>query len=180
MCVYIYTHTHTHTHTHTYSISKKYFLLFCLEISVMDLERDKQVMIWILNQCCFLKKYELLLSPNQIIDGLPWWLNGKESTCQCRRRGFYPWVGKIPWRRKWLPTRVFLPGKSHGQRSLPGLSPWVAMSWTQLRDWTITTVMLITWKWVENSYFSLFTWWMISDLYFRLISLPWSYIVSHL
>ena len=38
--------------------------------------------------------------------------------------GFYPWVGKIPWRRKWQPTPVFLPGKSHGQRSLVGYSLW--------------------------------------------------------
>ena len=38
---------------------------------------------------------------------------------------FDPWVGKIPWRRKWQPTAVFLPGKSHGQRSLEGYSPWV-------------------------------------------------------
>ena len=37
---------------------------------------------------------------------------------------FDPWVGKIPWRRKWPPTPVFLPGKSHGQRSLAGYSPW--------------------------------------------------------
>ena len=36
---------------------------------------------------------------------------------------FDPWVGKIPWRRKWQPTPVFLPGKSHGQRSLVGYSP---------------------------------------------------------
>ena len=35
-----------------------------------------------------------------------------------------PWVGKIPWRRKWQPTLVFLLGKSHGQRSLVGYSPW--------------------------------------------------------
>ena len=34
------------------------------------------------------------------------------------------WVGKIPWRRKWQPTPVFLPGKTHGQRSLAGYSPW--------------------------------------------------------
>ena len=39
----------------------------------------------------------------------PWWL-GKESTCQCRRHGFDPQVGKIPWRRKWQPTPVFLLG----------------------------------------------------------------------
>ena len=43
---------------------------------------------------------------------------------QFRRPRFNPWVGKIPWRRKWQPTPVFLPGKSHGQRSLAGYSPW--------------------------------------------------------
>ena len=39
------------------------------------------------------------------------------------RQGFDPWVGKIPWSRKWQPTPVFLPGESHGQRSLVGSSP---------------------------------------------------------
>ena len=34
----------------------------------------------------------------------PGWLHGKESACQCRRHGFNPWVGKIPWNRKWQPT----------------------------------------------------------------------------
>ena len=54
---------------------------------------------------------------------LPRWLSDKESSCQrrrCRRRRFNPWLWKIPWRRKWQPTPVFLPGKSHGQRSLAG------------------------------------------------------------
>ena len=37
---------------------------------------------------------------------------------------FNPWVGKIPWRREWQPTLVFLPGEFHGQRSLVGYSPW--------------------------------------------------------
>ena len=37
---------------------------------------------------------------------------------------FHPWVGKIPRRRKWQPTSGFLPGESHGQRSLAGYSPW--------------------------------------------------------
>ena len=45
------------------------------------------------------------------------WSNGA-------RLGFNPWVGKIPWRRKWHPTPVLLPGKSHGQRILVGCSPW--------------------------------------------------------
>ena len=48
--------------------------------------------------------------------GLPWWLSGKEPACQCRRHRFNPWIGKI--------LSVLLPGKSHGQRSLAGYSPW--------------------------------------------------------
>ena len=40
------------------------------------------------------------------------------------RPGFNPWVRKIPWRRAWQSTRVFLPGGSHGQRTLVGYSPW--------------------------------------------------------
>ena len=54
------------------------------------------------------------------------WCSDKESTCQCRRRRshrFNPWMGKIPWRRAWQLTPAFLPGESHGQRSLVGCSP---------------------------------------------------------
>ena len=58
------------------------------------------------------------------VPGLPWWFSGKEPACQCRRLRFNPWVGQIPWRRAWQPTPVFLPWKSHGQRSLAGCSPW--------------------------------------------------------
>ena len=39
------------------------------------------------------------------------------------RGGFDSWVGKIPWRRKWQPTLVFLPGEAHGQGSLAGYPP---------------------------------------------------------
>ena len=47
------------------------------------------------------------------------------SSClQCRRLEFDPWVGKIPWRRKWHPIPVLLPGKFHGQKSLAGYGPW--------------------------------------------------------
>ena len=56
----------------------------------------------------------------------PRWLSGKEPTCQCRgcrSCGFNPWVEKIPWRRKWQPTPISLPGESHGLRSLAGCSP---------------------------------------------------------
>ena len=61
--------------------------------------------------------------PHKIYFGLPWLLSGKESACQCRRCGFGLCVGKIPWRGKWQPTPVFLPGKSQGQRILVVCSP---------------------------------------------------------
>ena len=43
---------------------------------------------------------------------------------RCKRQGLNLWVGKIPWRRAWQPSLVFLPGESHGQRGLAGYSPW--------------------------------------------------------
>ena len=53
------------------------------------------------------------------------WLLGQWSVyLQCGRPRFSPWVGKIPWKRKWQPTPVFLPGRFHGRRSLVGYSPW--------------------------------------------------------
>ena len=72
-------------------------------------------------------------------DGGAWWaavygvaqsrtrlkrLSSSSSSMQYRRPGFDPWVRKIPWRKKWQPTPAFLPGESHGQRSLVGYSPW--------------------------------------------------------
>ena len=59
----------------------------------------------------------------------------KEPACQCRRRrrhGFNLWVGKILWRRKWQPTSVFLPGKSHGEESGALRSMGSQKHWTQL------------------------------------------------
>ena len=53
-------------------------------------------------------------------------LSGKESACQCRRHRRYrfdPWVRKIPWRKRWQPTPVFLPGEPLRQRSLANYSP---------------------------------------------------------
>ena len=52
------------------------------------------------------------------------WLRWYRICQQCRRQRFDTWVGKIPWRRAWQPTPVFLPGESHGLRSLVGYSPW--------------------------------------------------------
>ena len=70
--------------------------------------------------CVTLLLQNLELSLNSTSGG------GKEPTCQCRRfkrRGFNPWVGKIPWKRSWQPIPIFLPGESHGQKSLVGYSP---------------------------------------------------------
>ena len=64
-----------------------------------------------------------LVALRQCLLGFPGGARGKEPARQCKRckrRQFDPWVGKIPWRRKWQPTPVFLPGESHGQRNLAG------------------------------------------------------------
>ena len=65
------------------------------------------------------------------LKGLPWASqvvlvvkNPPANACRWKRHMFNLWVGKIPWRRKWQPTPVFLPGESHGQRSLVGYSLW--------------------------------------------------------
>ena len=83
------------------------------------------------------------------ISRLPSLVSGKESAgnsgdcLQCRRHWFDPQVRKIPLRRKWQPTPVCLPGKSHGQRSLAGYSPWGCKSQTQLGNYTTITTILI-------------------------------------
>ena len=58
--------------------------------------------------------------------GLPRWHSGKESSCQCKRCRFDPWVRKFPLEKEMAsPPPVFLPGKFHGQQSLADRSPWV-------------------------------------------------------
>ena len=89
---------------------------------------------------------------------------GKESACQCRRHKrckFNPWIGKIPWRKKWQPTPVFLPGQFHGQRSLVGYSLWGCKELDMTEQSTHTCMhnwitLLYTWNWhiVNQLYFS--------------------------
>ena len=67
---------------------------------------------------------ERLSTAQRQAEGPAWWLSGKELACQCRRCKFSPWVREIPRGRKQQPTPVFLPGKSHGQKSLASYSPW--------------------------------------------------------
>ena len=61
---------------------------------------------------------------------------GKASVYNEGDLGSIPGLGRFPWRRKWQSTPVLLPGKSHGQRSLVGYSPWGWKSWTRLNDFT--------------------------------------------
>ena len=100
-----------------------------------------QVMLWRWNrQAWWLSCHEteeeesvVELRLSECLPGFPWWLSDKEFACWCRRCRFYPWVGKIPWRRKWQPTPVFLPGKRYGQKSLVGCSSWgyKELDWTE-------------------------------------------------
>ena len=78
----------------------------------------------------------------QWFGGFPGGSDGKESTCNAGDLGFHPWVGKIPWRSAWQPTPIFLPGKSHGQRSLAGYNPWVTKNQTQLKQLSTSMVLL--------------------------------------
>ena len=75
--------------------------------------------MWEMLNTCWLLLYYLY-------QAFPGGSSGKEPACQCRRRKkcrFDPWVKKIPWRRAWQPTLVFLPGISHGQKNLAGYGP---------------------------------------------------------
>ena len=78
-------------------------------------------------QTCYVSNWHHLISVSYCtIYRIPDGTSGKESACQCRRckrQGFNPWVGKIPQRRAWQPTPVFLPEESHGQRSLADNCP---------------------------------------------------------
>ena len=81
--------------------------------------------ILISGKFCFKSKIKI---PKLILAiGKTCFLGGSDDKRIClqgKRPGFNPWVRKMPWRREWLPTPIFLPGESHGQRSLAGYSPW--------------------------------------------------------
>ena len=82
----------------------------------------------------------------QLVKNLP--AKKKKRIClQCWRPEFNFWVGKIPWRRKWQPTPVLLPGEVHGQRSLVGYSPWGLMYWG-MTEW-LWELFVGTWKTVK-------------------------------
>ena len=71
-----------------------------------------------------------------------------ENLLQCRRPRFDPWVRKMPWRRECQPTPVFLPGESHGQRSLVGYSPWGCKE-SDMTELLSTYIMLEFLLWIK-------------------------------
>ena len=111
------------------------------------------------------------------------WCRGKESACKCRRCKrwcFHPWVGKIPWRRKWQPTPVFMPGKSHGERDpteTGGLQPmeshesWIRLSTTTMKStlcshlWMLLKIRYYTFKFSTKCY-KLFVWFYLIQFNF--------------
>ena len=127
---FIHTHTHTTTTTTTSTtflvreennaiITSQFWSFHSMFIYLIFLILPKI-------QCG--RRHEAITSPGlqmmYVSFGLTRWHSGMESACQCRKRRFDPWLRKIPWRRKWQPTPVFLPGKLHGQGSLVGYGPW--------------------------------------------------------
>ena len=70
-----------------------------------------------------LKSDVLIFTPGGFPDGSDG-KKKKKNCLHCRRLQFNPWVKKIPWRREWKPSPVFLPGEPHGKRSLEGHGPW--------------------------------------------------------
>ena len=120
----------------------RYHMIQQLSLWVYIWKRKKKMLIW--KDTCTPQQYW----------GFPGGAGGKEPACQCqgrrrKRHRFNPWVGKIPWRRKWEPIPVFLLGKSHGQRSLAGYSPWgcrVRHDWNDLACTAVLFTIAKIWK----------------------------------
>ena len=100
--------------------------------------------------------------------GFPCGTSGKEPVWQCRRWGLIdPWVGKIPWRKKWQPSPVFLPGESHGWRSLVGTAHGVAKSQTWLKRLLFLNLKKLgtsLWSGGSDSVFPLQDAWVLSPV----------------
>ena len=72
----------------------------------------------------------------------PWWLSGKESACQCKRHGFNPWAGKIPWDRKWQPSPVYFLGNPMDRGAWWAAIHGATKSQIQLSHWKTSTYFM--------------------------------------
>ena len=133
------THTNINTHIHTHTTSffdsmeprKKVFLWkkfhFKMKVNLLKLSFLKKNWNKLVTKgFCSPRVYYNRVTTRRLhslvvtILQLHWWLRWWRICLQSRRPRFNPWVGKISWRREWLPTLVFSPRKFHGQRSLVG------------------------------------------------------------
>ena len=118
--------------------------------------------------CIFLLEYNcftmtIVFQPSgwdqKIVWELPWWLIGKESSCQFRRHGFNPWIGKTSWRRKWQSALVFFHEKCHrgawratvygSQKSQMWLSDWAT---EHTIAWLCHVSSCYSTKWISYMY----------------------------
>ena len=79
------------------------------------------------------------------------WLRWSRICLQCGTSQFDPCVGKIPWRREWLPTPVFLPGEFHRQRSLVSYSPWCHRLKHNWGTNTFTLIITLCKQWADGN-----------------------------
>ena len=115
----LYVRAHIHTQTHTQA------RVHTTEVPIMQsFPHDVTLTFPLLCLCSQVAPSTRNAPPFARPRSFPSGSEGKASACNQGRPGFKPWVRKILWRRKWQPTPVLLSGKSHGQRSLVGYSPW--------------------------------------------------------
>ena len=124
-CLYIYIYIYTHTYI--------FFNNICCRFEDQDhcnLIKQVCMALWlykVLSPCSSIHLSIPSFTPKICIEGkysitgLPWWLRWQRICLQCGRPGFDPWVGKIPWRRAWPPTLVFLLGESPWTEEPAGL-----------------------------------------------------------
>ena len=107
-----------------------------------------RILEWVALPSLFSEMVYLL--PSSGYPDFPGGSDGQESTCHCRKPGFNPWVGKSPWRRKWQLTPVFLPEKSHRQRSVVGCRyEWATNTILSVCKAARTTVTLLEPSWLK-------------------------------
>ena len=130
---FVYTPTQNKKFKNTY-IYFKNFIKYRVLISMTSEFLQQGLGIWLNMKTHWLKK--ICWARSESLYSV--WLRQQRIYPQCGRPGFDPWVGKIPWRREWLPTPVLLPGEFHGQRTLAGYSPWGHKEWNTTDQLTLS------------------------------------------
>ena len=126
------------------SIESKIDIVLCLVVLPKEDQMDKDVIV-------------SNVKPPYTL-GFPYGSPIHPQCRRCRRNELNPWVGKIPWRRQWQLTPVFLPGKFQGQRSLTGYSTWDHRvrhdcTWAHVHTHTHTCLLLLLYIFIPERYF---------------------------